>query len=83
MRLIKLHNDEGKIYINPLRVNVVTSNYEYGYGLKMDVPDGTEIRFGDYDSTLEVKESVDDVVKKINDEFNKLTINNVGTLTIN
>ena len=83
MRLIKLHNDKGKIYINPLRVEVVTSSYKYDYGLKKDVPDGTEIGFSDYDSTLEVKEPVDDVVKKINDEFNKLAINNVGTLTIN
>ena len=85
MRLIKLHeySDEDKIYINPLKVEAVTCNYKFDYGLKKDVPDGTKIGFSDYDSTVCVKEPVDDVVKKINDEFSKLVINNVGTLTIN
>lgn len=89
MRLIKLHygDDKKMAYINPLHVTTLIENYVDRYNFAKnkteEVNEGTEITFCDYDTTIRVRESIDVVASKINDEFNKLAINNVETLTIN
>ena len=80
MRLIKFKWRVKPIYINPLQVVKIEPEYNEISGEYYD--DGTVITFSRGDKAY-VEGNVTNVVQKINDEFNKLAINNVGTLTIN
>lgn len=75
MMLVKLRDsDDSLIFVNPFAVQTITKENE------------TESRIafciGEY-SEIVVKGDVETVAQKFNYELNKLSINNVGTLTIN